>query len=218
MPMMKYIDLETPRTPDEMRKFIEAYEKDVETYSNKDVHCRKGIIKDFLEEYCPLYTLVRTFPNVRTARLAPKSNEGPDGIIELKSGVEIAVQITVANESHQEALIRERLSRGQSAFATTEKKKNRRTGEIVECGRALKTKEERLHGHVQKILIAIKKKIEKFHEGTDTLVVATRISVNDSAVKYSWREDVKERIKSLGAIPYRSVYLVNGDEVTSFIE
>ena len=214
--MIKRSGLETPRTVDEMEELLRSFSKD-RTNSNEDVHRRHGIIKTLLEEYQPLFTLACHL-NARSAHLTARSHEGPDGIIQLQSSKQLGVQITVANQSPQEALTRERLSRGQPTFATTKKLKDRTTGQIVECGRVLTKREARLRGQVQAVVIAIEKKREKFHEGTEALLVVTRISLHDSGINYSWKQDLKKRVEDLGTIPYKRLYLANGDELIPLIE
>lgn len=216
--MVTRIELENPRTPDEMEDLLRSYAEDRETYPDEVVHRRIGIIKDLIEEYQMLYAFARYLDNTRTARLSPQSNQGPDGIVEIESRQEFAVQITVANQSRQEALTRELLSREQPAFASTEKRKDRRTDPVVEHGRALTTREARLRRHVQDVVTAIEKKIENFHEGTDTLLVGTRISVDDSGINYSWKHDLKVQVEGLDNIPYNRLYIANGDEVIPLIK
>ena len=225
--MIKRSDLETPRTVDEMQELIRSFSKD-RTYSNEDIHRRRGIIKTLLEEYQPLSAL-SSHLNARSAHLTARSHEGPDGIIQLQSNKQLGVQITVADQSSalefgckrtstQEAHTRERLSRGQPTFANTKKLRDRTTGQIVECGRVLTTREARLRGQVQAAVTAIQKKREKFHKGTEGLLVVTRISLHDLGINYSWKQDLKKRVEDLGAIPYKRLYLANGDELIPLIE
>ncbi len=210
--MIKRADLEIPRTPEEMGKFIAVYELDVDTYSNEDVHLRKGVLKDFLEEYCPLYTLVRNLPNIRTARLTPKSNEGPDAIVSTGEN-ELTVQITRADESYKRALSREFLSKQRAVFATSNITRNKKTREIHQTGRVLTTRKSRLKEHVGNIASAIQRKCGNFHEGTDALLVATRIGPSALQPEASWEEELRNRITRIASIPYRALYVANGEQL-----
>lgn len=214
--MIDRSDLEAKRSPPEMQKIRRRFAEDRETYPDEDVHLRRGVFKVFLEEYLPLCTLASNLPGVLSARLMPQSNEGPDALVEIQSsqGIEeLAVQITVANQSHQDALARELLSRGQPVFQNTEKVRDpAKKGEIQERGRMLTTRETRLRGQVAEVVAAVRKKLAKFHAGTNVLLVGSRIRLDDSAIAYSWRSDLTERIADLGSIPYGVVYLANGGD------
>lgn len=208
--------MEIPRTPEEMEEFISTYERDRNAYSNEDVHLKKGtkgrILKDFLEEYCPLYTLILNLPNVHTARLTPKSNEGPDAIVSTgEKG--LTVQITRADESPKRALQREVLSKGWPVFLTRNIIRNKKTREIQQSGRVLTTRKARLEEHVGNIASAIQRKCKNFREGTDALLVATRIGPSTLCVGFSWEEELKNRIRRIDSIPYRGLYVANGEQL-----
>jgi hypothetical protein len=214
--MITRVDLETPHTPDEMEGLLRLFAEDRQSFTDEEVHLRRiKIIKDLLEEYQFLYAIARKL-DAKNAYLNRESNQGPDAIIESQSGAQFTVQITVANQSKQTYFNRKLLSQRQVAFANTKKRKYPVTSKIVD--RVLTTREGRLREQVQSIVSVIKKKIDKFYTGTNALVVGTRISLDDTCINYSWREDLKDCIKSLGAIQYCSVYLVNGEEVITLIE
>lgn len=213
--MVERTDLEISRSPTEMQDLLHSFSEDRQAYSDEDIHLRRGVVKDLLEEYAPLCTLAANLPNVRSARLMPQSNEGPDAIVELQCNQvirEFTVQITVANQSHQEALARERLSQGLPTFANTERVRNpTNKEEIQERGRVLMTREARLRGQVEEVVIAVRRKLRKYHPGTEVLLIGSWIWLDDSSITYSWRADLKEQIRALGDVPYRSIYLANGD-------
>lgn len=205
--------LEDFRTSEEMAKILDKLQ-DRSTYSDDDVHYRRGLVKDLLEEYAPLLTLVRGTPEAVSARLLPKSNEGPDAAINAHAGT-LSVQITVADQSYQAALTREVLATEGSAFPATEKSRDRASGKVVQDGRVLTTREGRLREQVAEVMVAVKRKAKNFHEGTEILLVNTRISLDDSSIEYSWREDVRKQFQALEDVPYGRVFLANGDELIS---
>lgn len=211
--MITRADLETPRTPNEMKEVLDQFSADRITYPDRDVHLRKGIIKVLLEEYDPLHILARAFGNECRAWLTHPSNQGPDSLIQLKSGREFAVQITVANQSHENALGRERLSQGQHTFPASKKERNSQSGEIKESGRILATREGWLRGQVQDLVNSIENKNTKFYDGTDILLVSTRIRLDDSCIEYSWRDDLTDKVQKLCKLRYLGVYVANGYEL-----
>jgi hypothetical protein len=214
--MIRRNDLEAKRSPLDMKDLLRCFAEDRETYRSEDVHLRRGIVKDLLEEYSPLCTLATNVAGVLSARLTPPSSDGPDAVVELESaqGVEeLTVQITVANQSYQQALARERLSQGLPVLDNTEKYRvPENPNEIGERGRVLTTKEERLRRKVAEVVAAVQKKINKYHERTDILLVGSRIKLADSCSTYSWRDDLIGRIDEFNDIPYRSICLANGDD------
>lgn len=217
MPMLTRTDLEKAQTLEKMKKLLDSFTEDREIYPSEAVHKRQGLIKDLIEEYGPLYDLSLHL-NADSAYLTHESNKGPDGIIILPFGEKVAVQITVANQSHQAAMGRELLSQGKPIFATTRKIKNSRTKEVKEEGRCLTTHEQMLRFQVQEIMDAVKKKIKKFHAGTDALLVSTRISVSDLTIAYKWRQDLTKQIFELGSIPYKKLYIANGEKIITIFD
>jgi 3'-phosphoadenosine 5'-phosphosulfate sulfotransferase (PAPS reductase)/FAD synthetase len=151
-------DLEKPRTPNEMKAILDQFSKDQNTYPDQDVHMRKGIIKRLLEEYRPLHVLANDLGEECQARLSLASNEGPDAVIRLKSGKEITIQITVADQSCMTALGREVLSQGKPMFPNSNKTRAKQTREICQTGRILDTREGRLRKQVDDVIKAIGKK------------------------------------------------------------
>ena len=214
--MVDRSDLEAKRTPTQMQHLLSCFAEDREACSDENVHLRRGVVKDILEEYSPLCILAANLPGVLSARLASPSINGPDGIVEIESGQEIeelTVQITVANQSHQEALARERLSQGQPVFGSTEKVRDpTNRSEIQERGRVLETREGRLRVQVGEVVNAVRRKLANFYAGTDVLLVSSRIYLDDSGITYSWRADLRQQVEALGSIPYRRIFLANGDD------
>lgn len=213
--MIKRSDLEVPRTCEQMTTLFNSYAEDFVTYPSEDVHLRKGIIKDLLEEYRPLCALVCNMPNACRAYLAPQSNQGPDAFIELNSGEKVTIQITTADQSRQEAMGRKALSRGQSHSKVATKERNRETGEIKQWGgmRLREDRDRELRRWVEAILSAIKRKSANFQEGTEMLLVSHDLWLGSPPANYSWRDDLKDRVRTLDNIPYKYVHLANRDEL-----
>jgi hypothetical protein len=207
--MIKRSDLEIPRTPDEMEKIIH----ELKTYPNSDIYLRKGPIKDILEGYWPLYILAHGLSDVNKAWLTRKSNKGPDAYIQMDSGKKISIQITVADESYENAKNRELLNQNGIVFITTKKERDKKTRKIVDKGRGSRKRDDFLRNQVERIISSIINKIKNFHEGTDILLVSAHIRSDISNISYSWRYDLKKEVNCLENIPYSEIYFVNDDEL-----
>ena len=96
-----------------MRALLEAFFTDRAAFSDSVVHRRRGLAKDMIEEYAPLYRLARELEGFKTARLTTDSFPGPDALVQFVDGSEVAIQITTAGETESTALHRETLSRGE---------------------------------------------------------------------------------------------------------
>jgi hypothetical protein len=191
MPKLTRSDLERPRTPHYMKELLRSFAEDGESYPSQDRHLRRGLVKVLLEEY-RLLCAFACHVSVRTAWLTPESNKGPDGYVELESGEKLAVQITVADQSDEEARKRKILSQSESV------------------SNGFMREEVFLRRPRQDIADAIKNKIgEKFHPGTDVLLVGTMIPVKAAFTDSSWIEDMLEQIGGVEKIPYSRVYVVN---------
>ena len=210
-------ELQIPRTPREMRDLISSFEHDRATYPDNIVHNRQGVVKDLVEEYAPLLTLVENLEDVETARLNPQY--APiDAVVRLSSGRELSIQITLANDSYQTALHREILMEDGSATVGSVKCRDKETGKAVDHGRGLRTREGRLREQVTEVMKAIECKAKKEEKRkakgalpkTDVLLVWTEITLDDSEIAYSWREDLTARFKIFGSILYETVYVANG--------
>jgi len=205
IPMTNRQDLEIPRTPAEMKSLIIDFAEDRESIPDAEYHSRRGvakdIVKDIVEEYAPLQVLAEhTAPDCK-AYLMPRSNQGPDGVIELSSGESLRVQITVADQNHQAAMGRERLSEGLVTFPVSKKVRNPRTRAVEEQGRVFTTRKMRLQEQVTMIAKAVQGKNENYHDGTDILLVSANIVLNDEGLDYSWEEDLRACIARSGS-PY----------------
>lgn len=205
-------DFETPRTPAEMKSLVVAIAEDRESIADRDYHRRRGIVKVLVEEYALLQALAEhTAPDCQ-AYLTPVSHQGPDGVIVLSSEESLTVQITVADQCHQVAMGRERLSEGNVTFPASERVRNLRTGAIDERGRILTTRKARLQEQVTVIATAVKLKNDNFHEGTDILLVGASIFLSDGDLDYNWEEDVRARIAALGS-PYPRICIDTGKRI-----
>lgn len=204
---MQRSDLEIPKTPLEMEELIGLVANDRVSYSDQDVHLRRGFIKPLLEEYLPLSIFSRHFPDIREARLTPSSNMGPDAEAISGSGEKHVIQITVADESYETALGREKLSEGEPMFPGAQKSRNKKTGAIEESGSILTTREAELKKQVNQVVDAIVRKSNNYHVGTGILLIRTSIHLSDPD-DYSWRNDLSDQVSGLN-IPYEYVYLTN---------
>lgn len=208
--MLQRTDLEVARTGQEMRTLLDSVAKDTVTYPDKDVHLRRGILKVLLEEYEPLAILATTMACVSSARLLDQSNAGPDAVVSFVGPTidqQLRVQITVADQGHQEALSRELISQGQMVFYNRAKHRdpNDRT-KIHEYGPVLTTPRARAERHAQRITEAFQRKVEKYRNGTDALVIHVRGNVQ-STHDFDWPTWVEEAISHSTNNPYRWVFL-----------
>jgi hypothetical protein len=199
IPMTNRQDLEVPRSPAEMKSLIVDFAEDRGAIPDTEYHRRRGVAKDIVEEYAPLQALAEHMAADCKAYLTPKSNQGSDGVIELASGESLSVQITVADQNHQTAMGRERLSEGLVTFPMSKKVRNPRTRSVEEQGRVLTTKKMRLQEQVTMIAEAVQRKNENYHDDTNILLVSANIVLNDEGLDYSWEEDLSARIARTGS-------------------
>lgn len=211
MPKLTRADLELARTPGEMEALLADYTNDRASYPPADAHLRRGIIKHLLEEYRPLTALVGTLPGISTARLTAQSSAGPDAIIQFTDGKTAFAQITVADQSYESALRRERMSEGKVVFEATTAIRNTLTREAGELGHALTPPSACLQRHVDAVVSAIEKKVAKFHPGTDMLIVGAERKRN--SLTLPWRDEVRSRLDAIAILPYAQVCLIAGREV-----
>lgn len=199
--MTNRCDFETPRTPEQMKSLVVDVAEDRESIPDRDYHRRRGIVKHLVEEYALLQALAEHTASDCRAYLTPASNQGPDAVIELASGESWTVQITVADQGHQAAMGRERLSEGNATFPAAERARNPKTRAIDERGRVFTTRKARLQHQVAAILTAVQRKNDNFHEGTDILLVGASDFLSDENLDYSSEQDLRARIAALGS-PY----------------
>ncbi|MBW1746114.1 MAG: hypothetical protein JRG74_14375 [Deltaproteobacteria bacterium] len=200
--MKTRLEFETPRTPAEMKTLIDEITEDRESISDADYHRRpRGIVKDLIEEYAPLQVLAEHTESDCKAYLMPVSNQGPDGVIELSSGKKMMIQVTVADQDHQTAMGRERLSEGHITIPASTRTRNPTTKGIEEQGRILTTRKARLQEQISKIVTAVQQKNDNFHEGTDILLVSANIFLSDEDLDHIWEDDLRAHVMSTGS-PY----------------
>lgn len=122
------------------------------------------------------------------------------------------IQITVADQDHQAAMGRKRLSKGYATFPISTKTCNSTTKEIEENGRILTNRKAQLQEQVLKIVTAVQQKNNNFHEGTDILLVSANIYLSDKSLDYNWKEDLRARIMSICS-PYSKICIETGTEI-----
>ncbi len=199
--------LEMPRTPEQMLGIISRVTTDLIAFPNDIFYQRRGIVKDVLEEYYPLYLLASHFGEDSRAKLNTKSARGADGFIEDPDHKTIKVQITSANLSYQERLNREQLSQGRMVFSHQNKERNRTTGEIIASGRVLTTKTAQLLREINYIINSIKAKCENYIDYTDVLLVDSNISHLIMVPDIDWCSEVTNQLLAVGNIPYEHIYI-----------
>jgi len=210
--MVNRHDFETPHTPAEMKSLVDDIAEDRESITDRNYHRRRGIVKYLVEEYAPLQALAEHTASDCRAYLMPASNQGHDGVIELSSGESLMVQITVADQGHQVAMGRERLSEGNATFSASVKVRNQITGKIEEQGRVFTTRKVRLQEQVTAIAKAVQLKKDNFYDGTDILLVGANILLSDKNLGYNWEEDLRARIASFGS-PYPRICIDTGKKI-----
>jgi hypothetical protein len=198
-------ELEQPRTREQMRSIIDRLNQ--RQHFTKEVLCkRQGIVKTVLDEYLPLYTLMTLFPESSTAHLTAESIKGPDAVLLREELGNMTIQITACHLSKNEALGRQMLAKGQPCWPDRKRTKDRKTGEIIETGRAFTTPEARVMKVVQQVTTALESKLLNYRDGTDALLIfGTMFAVDES-----WKEHVQAAIAAVKHMPYKHVFV--GDE------
>lgn len=202
------LSLEVPQTLDDMREIIASIENDGE-YPSSELRRRRGVAKDLVEEYIPLYWLARAIPDVRSGYLTPASTSGPDALLAFADDSNWAIQITCAGENKATALQRELLNNREVVFANQVPQRDRATHNITQTGRVLTTKKANADAAVTEILAAIKRKTRKYRSGTDTLLVSIRGS--EITMAMGWKQQLLLQISALNDIPYERVYIVGNN-------
>jgi len=197
------------------RAIVDSFCYDRTIYTDEDVHLKRGICKSLAEEYCPLVRLAQEHWLVRSVRLFPGCNPGPDGEIRFWWRQSSKVQIVCANEGYSRALMREQLANGDIVFPQQDRarNKNRVTNEVVSMGRALTTPDADYRMRVQRILEAIGAKESKFYPGTDTLLVQDDVAsfahLRESGLHLKICEAIREGIGR----QYARIYIIYGNRL-----
>jgi len=203
--------LEKSVSLDEAGDVVNSFCGDRVTYSSKDVHLKKGVCKVLLEEYFPLLRLAETLPGVRSVRLLPKANPGPDGEIKFWYSSPSKVQIICAYEDYSRRLMREQLAEGEIVFPNQRQDRDKLTGKAMGIGRILVAGHSPVQVRLERILRAIRIKEEKFYPGTDTLLVG------EESAKFEHLKDlhrrVCEEVRRNGLSRYERIYVNYYNEV-----
>lgn len=201
--------LEQPRTLEEMRTILDRFAADSAAFSDQLVHRRRGLAKDIIEEYAPLYQLASELEGFRSARLTADSFPGPDAIVQLNNGSEVAIQITTAGETESTALQRELLSRGEPVFPNQRASRELPSRRISAQGRVLSTKKANTEGMIEEVKTAIRRKISDYRPGTQCLLVLIRQS--SLTMESDWTSRLGDALLDLSFAPYSAVYITNTD-------
>jgi hypothetical protein len=196
--------LEKDLTPAEMAKLIDKAANDRESFPDEVVHLRQGIWKVLLEEYAPLQKLA-VLVKAATARLSPKSFQGPDGIL-VVDAQELTVQITVAGSNHNTALHREMLAERTAVWPNLKATRNKKSGEVETSGVAFRSRESGTSAAIAEIVKAIQQKVENYIDGTDALLVVAE-SREESTLDKDWQSRLANAVEKLGSLPYQRIYV-----------
>ena len=215
---MTRADLEQWRTAEQMAELIRQYDEDT---VRDPMYARwPGVIKDFTEEYVPLWKLIRQWPRVVTACLAPKSHPGPDAWLRLVGGRERSVQITLAGISfcNRIAAVSRRVY-----FPDQAKTYERRTQSLQGSGRVLQAPAGLVKKHADAVVAAIARKRNDC-SGTDILlVVHERVLPRRlrNAAKHLVRARFKQAMarirfkQAVARMSYRATFVLCGDSVVA---
>jgi hypothetical protein len=201
--------LEEAQTFDEMRLIAKQVLEDRTKYSDREIRCRVGVIKELIEEYLPLIQLVRVLPGFTAARLTPQSHEGPDAFLSMSDGSELGVQITIAGETHSTALQREMLARGEMVFPAQSASRKKHTGSIEATGRIVTTKAANTKELIRDVIGALKKKRDCYRSGSQILLISTFYPL--ITITSDWSELLSSEMEKVEFSPYDVIY-VNVDD------
>lgn len=198
-------ELEKCRTLEEMQEIINTFEDNYSEYPTKEVLYRTGVAKDIIEEYIPLFLLVKNLQYVKFACLASESNPGPDALILFEDGSQASVQITCAGENKKTSLQRKLLKDGQIVFPNQLIFRDGNEDEIIKNGRVLTTPDKNTTLAILEILHAIDKKTEKYREGTQYLLIS--LSRAEITMTKDWKQKLCSVLSKITNLPYDRIYV-----------
>jgi hypothetical protein len=199
--------LEQPHALNAMRDILDKFGTDREGFPDDMVQRRRGLAKDIVEEYAPLYRLGCVLQAFETGRLTPAGIAGPDAIVQLTNGTSVAVQITTAGESESTALHRELLSKKHVVFPNQIASRLPVQKQIQTQGRVLTTRRGNTEVMIAEVIAAIQKKVAKFHEGTKLLLV--HIRQPSASLEDTWPASLQAALEGVSISPYEAVYVAN---------
>lgn len=210
--MLERRTLDQFRSLEEMRSILDNFSVDCTNFSNPLVHRRRGLAKDIIEEYEPLYHLARELEGFASAKLTGESFPGPDAIIRLTDGSEVTLQITTAGETESTALQREKLSQGECVFPNQHATKVLPSKRITAQGRVLTTKKANTQRMMEEVKAALQRKIVAHRSGTQCLLI--RIRQPSLTMESNWAARLGVALLHVGFSPYSGVYVTNTDKCT----
>jgi len=183
-----------------MRWLITQFANDRETYPDEDVH-RRGhrcgdIPKIILEEYEPLAALANHLRRVRCARLTRAGTKGRDAEVWLRPRRRIGVEIRCADQSYDAALQREKLASGKPA--------SRRYAPDADVA-----------VRIERIRKAIEKKCANYDGNAEILLIEDESANLEHLNRNGFIARVREIFRTLGSVPYGSVYVCFYNTVVS---
>jgi hypothetical protein len=211
MPKIERKALEKAVSLREAKGLVDSFCNDRITYPDGDVHSKRGVCKILAEEYCPLVRLAQEYWCVRSVRLFPVANPGPDAEIRFWWRCSSKVQIICANEGYNRALMREQLRHGDIVFPHQSRRRDKVSKKVVNTGSVLMTPAADVQSRVNRIFKAIDAKKQKYYSGTDTLFVQEDTADFKHLKEGSLHRKVCEAVRKDLESPYRRIYINYGN-------
>ncbi len=192
---------------DQAISILDVYTNDDKAYPDKDVRSKKGICKILDEEYWPLVMLAKTLRDVKSIRLFPIANEGPDSQIVFSHGESWDIQITCSHEGYQRALLREQLQ--QNGIAADGERHRDNNGQVINRPFGARPMNVEANSRVERILKAINAKEKGYYTGTNTLLV------QEQSDRFNYLKHLHTRVVDALQEPpsnYEKIYVVYGQD------
>jgi len=207
--------LESELSLRQAKDVIDKFCNDREIYPDRDIYLRRGtergVLKILAEEYHPLICLAKKYWGVRSVRLFPEGNPGPDAEIWFWWRFSSKVQITCSNENQDSYFQRKLLEDGHIVFQS--QKREIKSGKVEATGRILSSPEVVVQNRVARIVEAIRKKESNFHSGTDTLIVQEDLANFRHLIDGNLHSKVCAAIENGLSTPYKRIYVNYGDDL-----
>ena len=189
---MNRADLEQWKSVKEMGNLIRQF--DETAVRDLKFAGRRGLIKDMVEEYVPLWKLVRYWPSIGEVRLTSKTYAGADAWLRLAAGGERSVQITLADASEQSFFNRIASASRRPYFTDQLKTYDRRTQQLQGAGRVLQSPAGLIRRYADAFVSAVARK-QNDCSGTDILLVVYERSVLPRRLRTAVKHAVQAKLK-----------------------